>query len=146
MLGKNKKGWIKILEAFIAILLLVGILTAVIVKANFRESGLAENIYEIQDSLLRKIQINQSLRVEVLSTIPTINSNQTGFSSMLNLTLRENTPSRLNCELVICAEIGSCLFDALPSSKEVYVRSIIVAANYQTYSPRKLNMFCWLKR
>ena len=142
---KNKKGWIKIMEAFIAILFLIGILTAIVVREDFKSEDIYGKVLEFEGEILEQIQLNESLRSEVLDSSVPIDSTEAGFSTSLNTTLRNRIPTNLKCELIICEGVSECSFEDIPASKEIYVDSIIISANLEKYSPKKLNMFCWIK-
>ena len=58
---KNKKGWIRILEALIAILLIIGFLVITIDKGGEKEE-LSSRIYSVEKAMLKEIQINETFR------------------------------------------------------------------------------------
>ncbi|PIN88883.1 hypothetical protein COU57_07030 [Candidatus Pacearchaeota archaeon CG10_big_fil_rev_8_21_14_0_10_32_14] len=62
---RNKRGWIRIVEAFIAILFIIGALLMVVNKGYFGKSN-EEKVYQIQAEILREIQLNDEFRKEVL--------------------------------------------------------------------------------
>lgn len=145
---ENKRGWIKILEAFLAILFIIGILTIL----SFNNNKSVENkfffrIQEKQMEILHLIQVNDSLRVSALGILPgfPIKSNEIGFPPNLNNTLMSNTPEKLECILNLCSVEDACELNDLPEKKEVSVESIIVSSTHSIYNPRKLVMFCWKK-
>ena len=142
---KNKKGWIRIIEAFVAVLLILSIILLVIEKNSFGEEPSGE-IYEIENSILRTIQLNNSLRAAVLGelTLPVDslgNSPQIVWDKIL-----EKTPSHLTCFAKICAIDSDCDFEGSSEiKKNIYSQAIPIFANLNTYSPRQLKLFCWAK-
>ncbi len=62
---ENKKGWIRIVEAFVAILFIMGVVLIVINKGYFGESS-EEKVYQIQAEILREIQVDDNLRNQIL--------------------------------------------------------------------------------
>ena len=141
---KNKKSWIKLVEAFVAIIFIVGALSIVIYKENLKKENISQEIDKKQIEILHSIQENSALRLEIINstTIP-IDSNQIGFPSNTRNFLIEQTPSNMNCSLNICVPESECLLLNNPNNKEIYKRSIILTSTLEMYSPKKLSLFCW---
>ncbi|MBR9702319.1 hypothetical protein GOV13_05360 [Candidatus Pacearchaeota archaeon] len=144
---KNKRGWIKIIEAFTAILLIMGVVLLVLNKGDIGEKDFSEEIQEKEVSILREIELSNALRDEIL-TVDSLPVEWGVFnSSGLNDTkikIIEETPSNLNCEAKLCEMNDDCLLSAA-SEENVYVQSVVIFANTETYSPRQLKLFCWDK-
>ena len=66
----KKHGWIRIVEAFTAVLLIAGVALALLNEGYIEKEDISDNIYEFEDSVLTEIQISDSLRGDVLD--PTI--------------------------------------------------------------------------
>ena len=147
MLGKkNKKGWIKILEAFMAILFLAVILTAIVIQMDSKEDVIYERISKIEKEILQEIQFNETLRVATIgSSVVPVDSLNGEFPVLINDTFREKVPHTWKCEMKICSGVGECVFSETPESREIYADSIIIGASKEDYSPKKLKIFCWLK-
>ena len=64
---KNKRAWIKIVEAFVAILLVVSVLLIVLNEGYIEKNDISLKVYEIELSILREIQSNNSLRADILN-------------------------------------------------------------------------------
>lgn len=138
---RNKKGWIKIVEAFIAIGLFAGLLFLVIENDPVREYE-REFIEMKQNEILNGIQINNSLRNEVLSISNfDLSSNDSAFSNPLTNYLSDNLFSDLNCYLKVCSTDMSCLL-AESSNEEIYAKDVIITSTLDEYSPQRLKMFC----
>jgi len=134
----NKRGWVRIIEAVIAVLLIAGILLLIVDKGYISKSDESSKIYEIQKSIIRSIQFNESLRQDFLSedvgTIP----------DSISQKIQEEKSSFLSCDAKACSLSEECLldFDSLEDTN-VYVYSGVVSSNLQIYSPRQLKLFCW---
>lgn len=141
---RNKKAWIKIAEAFIAILMIVSALSIILISDLVRKDDGSDQIHEQEFYILQKIQFNSSLRSEILdiSTLP-IESTSPSFPFNFTLILNSTELRNLNCSLKVCIIGDSCVADNLPSNKEVYARSIIINSDLDTYDPRELSIFCW---
>jgi hypothetical protein len=55
---KNKKGWIKILEAFISILIVISVILIVYNNKSSENEDLSSKINPIEMSILRDVQLD----------------------------------------------------------------------------------------
>lgn len=147
----NKRGWIKIVEAFVAILLIIGVLLILINKGYIGED-ISLKIYEAQISILRGIQVDSNLRMNILNTDENnlaIEWEDFEFQGLENVKNKiiEQTPDYLNCMAKICKLNDSCLLNDIdkPDNKEIYAQPTTISANYLTFSPRQLKLFCWVR-
>ena len=143
---KNKRGWIKIAEAFVAILLLAGIVLFVISKGSDDVgSDASAVVQDIEISILRSIELNNTLRAEVLATNGEVE--WATFASQApgtKIAIENKIPRNLNCEAKICNPSGSC---ALPGTQEknIYAESVMITSTLNSFKPRLLKLFCWEK-
>jgi hypothetical protein len=147
----KKKGWLKIVEAFIAILLVASV-ALIVISRNAGTRDISGRVYEAEISILREIQLNNSMRISILATqIPTsdsgVESDNENFPSMIKTKIIQRTPGYLECKGKICASEDSCFLSNTGDIKEIYAQSviIIVASGFTTYSPKQLKLFCWQK-
>ena len=144
----NKKGWIRIVEASIAILFIAGVVLVVINNNELDgNDDVSLKILDAEISVLREIQLNSSLRVEVLSSSFPIESGEPGFPEKVREKIDSKTPGYLTCVSKICSIIDECVLTA-ENSGSVYAESVLITTNPETappYSPRKLKIFCWGK-
>jgi hypothetical protein len=148
---KNKRGWIKIVEAFVAILLIMGVVLIFINKGYFGKSDISEKVYEYENSVLREIELNQSLRGEILNIpeekIPMESDNLADypyFPASIQNKVHERTPEYLSCKSKICKAERICSLNSY-LDKDIYARAIIITANSKVYNPKQLKIFCWAK-
>lgn len=137
----NKKGWIRIVEAFMAIVILLGFLLLMLGqmnKSNNSNSAIEENNAKI----LSGIESNLTLRNEVLSSSVPINSSSPGFSPILLNYLNNNTLPVESCLMNICPPESECQLSSEPNSN-IYSSEVLVSANATLYSPRKVKVFCY---
>jgi hypothetical protein len=59
--------------------------------------------------------------------------------------ITSGAPSYLECNAKLCKINDVCSLSSAPAGENIYVESIIISANSNTYNPRKLNLFCWSK-
>ncbi|MBT4376120.1 hypothetical protein HOD29_01980 [archaeon] len=142
---KNKKAWIKIAEAFISILLIIGVLMAVLVYQNVnKKNDLNEKINSQEISILNNIQTNKSLREDILgiTSLP-LDSNETLFPTLVKEELNNTILGELICKFAICPIEGECSVMGLPDDQEIFVKSVVISSSLEEYAPRKLNLFCY---
>ncbi len=141
---KNKRGWVKIVEAFAAVLLISGVALLILGTGNFKKNNSSEKIYEDENTLLNKIQSNNTLRNKILeiNSFP-IEWEDANFPPIVYDTIQIEAPQYLLCEGKICEINDLCLRQYEEIS--IYSKEVIVSANLTNYSPRKLKLFCWEK-
>lgn len=147
---KNKKGFVKIIEASIAVLIIASILLILINQNVSQTEDIEERIYDIQDSVFREIQLNDSLREEIVnvedSDLPVeweefddgIVPELEGIKNKIETRI----PSNLECVAKLCNPSNNCELNE-DIEENVYSRDLILAATLETYNPRRLKLFCW---
>lgn len=128
----SNKGWLRIVEAFIAVILITGVLIILLNQGLVKPQS-SERIYSIQTAILDEISYNDSLRGFVM------NKNETRISDFVST----RTPVGFNFSVKIC-EIGEIC--NLPTYKEgIYSTEKIISANLTDYNPKKIKLFMWLE-
>lgn len=133
----NKRGWIRIAEAFVSILIIIGA-AILVVQGGVKENGFSEEIYEVQVAISRDISLNDNLRSEILNTGGVVEWND--FPSQTKNTIIADTPTEFDCVAKICNPGDICLIEE--SEKNVYVHSILMFATLTDYNPRLIKLFC----
>jgi hypothetical protein len=146
---KNKRGWIEIVEAFVAVLLVVGVVLIVLNKGYLQKTDISERVYEAELSILREIQTNTSLRTKILDApepLP-IAWEDARFPVEVKDKIIQRTPNYLDCIGRICNMTQTCNLEDTKEAKEkdIYSQSVTITSTLQTLSYRKLNLFCWIK-
>jgi hypothetical protein len=146
MVIKNKRGWVKVLEVFVSILLVTGIVILLLNKTYFRDD-LSEEVNNMEISILRDIQLNESLRGDILS-VSNLPVNWSDFDS-IGLTgvknkIIENKLGSIDCEAKLCSLYDACRIEE-DLVKDIYVESLVISSDLESYSPRQLKLFCWEK-
>ena len=134
---KQKRGWIKIVEAFIAVLLITGALLIVVQKGYIGGRDISEKVYEAQKAILREVELDDELREAVLSS--------KGSSIPLSISnlIEERKPDYLECEAVICDLDVICVLDNNLVDKDIYAQSVAIAMTLKSEKLRQLKLFCW---
>lgn len=145
-----KRGWIRLVEVFIAVVLLTGVLLIITAQNSTYKTDVQSEISKRQISVLRDIELNKVLRTDILS----VNANslpvewedfESEIPSIRNRII-ELTPNNMECVAKLCKINEYCSIENKDyeelSGKEIYVKSIIISAELDIYSPRELKLFC----
>lgn len=143
---KEKRGWIRVVEAFVAILLIAGVLLIVVNKGYIGKKDISKQIYDIEISILREIELNDSLRNEILSLPLGEDSVIVTEENLPNtyLKIKGRPPEYLECKAKICKLDKICIWTE-DVGKDVYAEAVAISATNNVYSPRQLKIFCWKK-
>ncbi len=149
--NQNKKGWIRIVEAFVAVLLLTGVILIVLSQEYIERTDISGKVYDDQLAILRDIQNNDSLRADILSLedtqLPTALINKipdSNFPQKVADKIIQKTPGYLDCDAKICGISADCLLENPPET-DIYTLSVAIVANLEVNNPRKLVLFCFTK-
>ena len=132
----QKRGWVRILEAVLAIMIISGILIFVYSR-NVEQNDQSEYVYNLQRQILSQISSDDLLRAKVLE----------GDVSFLEDYISESVPSSLNFAIKICEADSEIYCNIEYVEGDVYVEEVFVSTNIDspTFSPKKLRMFVWKK-
>jgi len=145
--NKNKKGWIKIIEAFIALLLITSALLIVVQKGYTGKKDISEKVYEAQLAVLREIQLDTSLREKILDNSLVLPYEVTSISlSEIYTLVNSQMPDYLDCTIAICELDSVCGAPlATPLDKDIYAQAVAIATTPTNSNLRQLKLFCWRK-
>ncbi|MDP2672753.1 MAG: hypothetical protein Q8O84_02990 [Nanoarchaeota archaeon] len=131
---KNKRGWTSVIEVFVSILLIAGIIAVVVNSNAIQKPKISEQIYKNQALTLKIIQMDDDMRTSVFNN---------ELSQEINDTI-EKMPDYLGCEAKICdLNVNSeCNLETL-QKKEIFVKSVMITTNGEDYIPKELKLFCW---
>ena len=140
---KSKKGWIRIVEAFTAVLLITSVLLVFFNRDTNQEEFSSKRIFEQQQGMLRHIELNNSLRDEILgfseNVLPV---SLEDFPKNLKDSIIMKTPSYLVCDAKICGLGTPCQQEEDFSEEGIYVQKTMISSSLSSYSPRELKLFC----
>ena len=136
---KNKRGWMRILEATIAVMIISGVLI-VVYSSQPKRGDYSREITNFQKQILMDFSNQKELRLNVLNN-----------DIQLLIDYVENKiPSHLNFSLKICDLTdppSPCKNDNFinVADKSVYVNEVIISAEIEKYEPKKVRLFVWEK-
>ncbi|MBU1135970.1 MAG: hypothetical protein ABIG37_00665 [Nanoarchaeota archaeon] len=135
MMMKNKKGWLRIAEAFLAILLITGVL--IFLNTGFDYSNKkTDEIYFLEKSILNEISNNQTLRGNILQDNPNI--------ELIENEIKYRIPLIFNFSVMVCEIYEICNPDFY--YEEVYAKEKIISSTLQKYEPKKVKIFLWKRK
>ena len=131
----NKKGWVRIVEAVIAILLIIGGFMFFYID-TLKGVSKSEQIYNIERGILEEAERNNQVREWVL-----IDTNLDEIRNFIGLRLEAY--SELEFEFNICNVDDACPLIPWPDTEEVYADEILISSTLDNYGPKKLKLFVW---
>ena len=141
----EKKGRIRIVEAFTAILLVTGVLLVVFGNDSQEEDVSSKRIFEQQQGILRHVELNNSLRDDVLSfSLQDLPKGIEDFPERLRNAIENKAPGYLDCDAKICV-LGSECVSSSDSTSDIYAQRVIISSSLSSYGPRELKLFCSLR-
>ncbi len=141
---KNKKGWIRIVEVTIAILLIIG---SVVLVIEQKKPSIQEDLSERFAELLEEAVKDTLLRDKIISS----EKKEDKEKELRNYLSSKIDSNLFLFEVKICdASESSCPEPGnLPGNKEVYTNERIVSVASTTekdqYNPQRVRLFAWRK-
>ena len=138
---KNKRGWIRVVEVFVALLMITSVSLIAINKDYQNKEDSSSNIFKIENFIIKNIQYEDSIRDDILNqeTLPVEWEN---FPANLKNAIESGTPSYLECKAKLCSVWGECEMESLPE-KDIYVQHIPITSNIEKFKPVILKLGCW---
>jgi cysteine-rich repeat protein len=137
MVRANKKGVIRIIEAIIAVLILLGVVLTLLsrqpIKVDF-----ASSVYKVETQILNEIEGKNNLRTAVL------NFDKKTIDCFISSRLEKYA---LDFNTTICnALTEACFCSGAPSDKEVYSADVLISTNVteQQLNFKKLLICAWI--
>ena len=129
----NNRGWIRIVEAFIAIIILIGA-ALLIISEQPKNTDISSQVYAKESSIIDYVSNNESLRNQIL------NGDTSGTNAAIGKIITGNFAYTTN----IC-DITSICNQNVPYDRDVYSKEVIISSNLSQYSPKKLVFSVWAK-
>lgn len=146
----NKKGWIRVIEAFLSAMLIIVILVLVAMNQQKNQPEYnSEGFYNYEASAIRYIELNNTLRGEIIaipsSNLP-LNPDSSGYTFPPAITnaINSKIPGSFICEAQICKPEGPCDYWK-NTNNNLYSQQVLITSNITNYNPRKLKIFCQQK-
>ncbi len=139
----RKKGWMRLLEVFIAITLLTGVLLYYNANNAQKQDKMSGYIYSVQVDVLDELARNSNLRNYTLN----VNASNINDPALTNLSeyFRSSIPSDLNFSFNVCY-LNVTICGPLQESNvvgDVYVEERMISSTLDKYDPRVVRLFVW---
>jgi hypothetical protein len=132
----NRKGWVRIVEAFFAVLIILGAVL-VIMEKQIQQVDISDVVYEKERSILNVIVNNDSLREDILG----------GDMTNVNDTITQNFPNTWAFTTNVCNLDEACN-ENTPDDRDVYVSETLITASLTQFPEgrsKRLKLFVWRK-
>jgi hypothetical protein len=148
----NKKGWLRIIEATIAVLIIFGVLLTISAnKGGYKEADLSERASEILVELSRDTAIRASVvsyNTTNLSNDFVTKSNNEGVINRMNMFMESQLKGQnIKYAIKICDPLEICPLESYPKDARegIYANErIIVPGPYETnFTIKKVKVFLW---
>jgi len=143
---RNKKGWLKLVEAGLAIVLLGSVLLVVYINNSVGDVD-RSFLLDSEDAILEEIARNETLRLSILSCVEgELNSTTSEVYNFTNDTLEDAYSFKISCCPIVgdCGVMGS--FDPTGGiQRDVFVRERIISSNSTHYSPKRVTIYSYVK-
>ncbi|MEM4605788.1 MAG: hypothetical protein QW103_02000 [Candidatus Pacearchaeota archaeon] len=135
---KNKKGWLRIFEAFLAVILVLGAVLVLntIKKEDDKEKISDFYINEIKKEITKEILTNEEIRRMVISR------EENGIKNKLKNLVGEKY--EINVRVCNLTE-KYCFYNQNYPQKDVFVEDVIISGNITLYQPLRVRVFLWKK-
>ncbi|MEK6928922.1 MAG: hypothetical protein AABW65_03125 [Nanoarchaeota archaeon] len=138
MVIKAKKGWLKIVEACVALIIIIGTFFAI---SEFRDAKKQENSLDIFYSVLDQAAKDKQIREEIF------NSPEIAIGK-INALMPASTNQYFEKKVKICDINDACILleGEMPSKEtEVYIIERIVSTNLniKELNPKRIKLYIW---
>ena len=131
----DRRAWIRILEVFLAILLVMGSVLVILARRP-TTADISDEVYEKQRQIINVISKNDDLRKDIII----------GENSEVDTTISKMLPNHWSFATRICGLDTVCPLNLEEAYKnEVYSTEVVIATNLTQYSPKKLRFFVWIE-
>jgi hypothetical protein len=143
----NKRGWLRIVEASVAILIVFGVLLAL---SNTKQPAPERSLETFLPPLLEEIAVNATLRGEIVqydtTSGPTTFPNSVTINDVAGFLSQRINRSSIKYNFSICDPSVVCSLTPYPATVNggMYTYERIISSNLSTgYNPKKLKLFMW---
>tara|TARA_Y100000310_G_C20525170_1_gene735633 strand:- start:348 stop:740 length:393 start_codon:yes stop_codon:yes gene_type:complete len=128
----NKKGFIRILEAVFAILLIMGAVL-ILLSNKAQTNDISDEVHEKQRYILDVIANNEQMRTQIIA----------GDATLANEFIQKNIPNSWKFSTCI-TNIASVCNNADAEDQDIYVSEAIISSSLTSYTTsKKLRFFIW---
>jgi len=139
----NKKAWIRIVEACIAILIIFIVILSV---SRLQNRTTERDLAEVVSPLLEEIAKNVTMREMIISDTANSDAAENSLRGFLGARLRD---PNIGYNVTICDSYEVCSLERYPGdvSGSIYAGSRIISSVLtNSGQPKKISLFLWIKQ
>ena len=147
----NKKGYIKTLEAVIAIIIVIMVGYILIPRPTEPTPEVPSVVKGVQKVMVQSIQFNEGIRAKLTARNLPLPNQPEGQAlikdvndSIARVIYPSNSPLNYDYSCMICSNPGTCLAK-LPLEKSIYVTDVLIASSTGQQNPRIIRIWLWNK-
>lgn len=138
----NKQGYIKTLEAVIAIVIIL-IFTFAVTPKPTPSYALPSSVENAQVYILEEIEMDETVRAAVMDGDI---ENPESMYTAINPIVDENMPTGFDYTIGVCEESAcSSSRDVIPADKSVYTAEAMIGSGGSADTPRIVRIWMWRK-
>ena len=134
----NKKGYIKTLEAVIAIILIATVSFILISQHVERPLEPPLIVQDAMSFINKKIEFDESLRSDVIRV-------RLETKEKIESIINENKPKNYDFTCLICSNSNICFPVATPLEKNIYVSDVFISSSEKKQDPKIVRIWFWEK-
>lgn len=135
----NKKGYIKTLEAVIAIIMIIVISFTLVSQRIENQPEPPLKLQSAMKFINEKIELNDSLRKGIVDMQHGLRIN---IDSILSSLVNENKPRDYDFTCRLCSNI-TCFPERFPLEKNIYVSDLLITSSEKKQQPHIIRMWFW---
>ena len=141
LIPRSQLGWIEIVEAFVAILLVAGVVLIILNKSSMSNADISQQVYTTELSMLREIETNDTFRAEIVAISNLPSDIPLNIQELIN----KRSPNYLTCTGKLCAaDDKGCSYSG-SQKKDIYAQSVLISSTLRVVEYRQLKIFCWTR-
>lgn len=140
----NKKGYIKTLEAVIAIIIIVIISYTLIAQPTETPPDVPSIVKGAQNVIDQTIQFNETIRT-YLTTKELDDEEKRLLQEHIKSIIDKQVPPGYDYTCLTCSKPGECLAEYTPLDKSVYMTDVLIASSEEQQNVRIVRIWFWRK-
>lgn len=133
----NKRGIIRIVEAVVAIMIILGVMLIISEKKTEKNTN---ELYGFISPLLEEIAQNLSMREKI------IQEKENAIPEIMEFISERAKNTNLDYSVRICGLSEQCGLEKYPSQKgDVYALDRVISSTISNFAPVKVRIFAWVK-
>ena len=133
---KNKNGWMRLMEAVIAVLILSSVMIVLYINNSPRVSY-SNQIFDVQTKILDGIALNENIRNK------TIFGNKSLAPKELQDYVNQSLTDNFEFYIIVCDLNDLVCSYSAPTDREVFVEDRIIGGNVYNSTSKLVRLYVW---